>query len=78
MPFALRKMAEKIMQKAQQGQSSQRSYHYTTSNPFDHFKTKEQKPRPEGKIRVDYVPPKEEERKGAATAGEFIDFEEIK
>ncbi|MBE8713320.1 DUF4834 family protein [Sphingobacterium hungaricum] len=76
MPFAMRKMAEKLMQKAQQSQSGQQSYQYTNSNPFDQFKTQQQKP--DGKIHVDYVPPKEDERKGTATAGEFIDFEEIK
>lgn len=76
MPFALRKMAEKLMQKAQQGQANGQSYQYTTQNPFDQFKNPN--PKSEGKITVDYVPPKEEQRKGTATAGEFIDFEEIK
>ncbi len=33
--------------------------------------------RPEGKIHVDYVPPKVKETKAADKAGEFVDFEEI-
>ena len=33
--------------------------------------------KPDGKIRIDYVPP-QNQTKGAKKAGEFVDFEEIK
>src|SRR5690606_41937810 len=42
MPFALRKMTERLMNKAQEQQSAgggRRTYYYTTGgNPFDQFK----------------------------------------
>ena len=34
--------------------------------------------RPEGKLSVDYVPPKDKEARAADKAGDFIDFEELK
>lgn len=82
MPFALRKMTERLMNKAQQQQSAgggHRTYYYTTGgNPFDQFK-QQTPPKKEGEVRVDYVPQDEtKSKKGAQTAGEFIDFEEIK
>ncbi|SMG49696.1 DUF4834 family protein [Sphingobacterium psychroaquaticum] len=79
MPFALRKMTERLMQKAQQGASQGRpgSYQYTQNNPFDQFKQQGRKH--EGEIKVDYIPEEESKpRKGTQTAGEFVDFEEIK
>ena len=33
---------------------------------------------PDGKIRIDYIPPKDKEARAADKAGEFIDYEEIK
>ncbi|MBD1420313.1 DUF4834 family protein [Sphingobacterium chuzhouense] len=82
MPFALRKMTERLMNKAQQQQSTgggRRAYYYTTGgNPFDQFK-QQTPPKKEGEVRVDYVPQDEaKSKKGTQTAGEFIDFEEIK
>lgn len=82
MPFALRKMTERLMNKAQQQQSAggRRTYYYSTGgkNPFDQFK-QQTPPKKEGEVRVDYVPQDEAKtKKGAQTAGEFIDFEEIK
>ncbi|ERJ60691.1 MULTISPECIES: DUF4834 family protein [Sphingobacterium] len=89
LPFAMRKLTERMMKKAQQ-QQSQGQYNYGgAGNPFgggspfgnayeqqsyrsDNTKTKE------GKVKVDYVPAQEAKRKGTATAGEFIDFEEVK
>lgn len=78
MPFLMKKMAEKLMKKARQ-QSQQRNgqgsfFHYQT------FGGQQEQPRPknDGKVKVDYIPPKEEERKGPSTAGEFVDFEEVK
>lgn len=82
MPFALRKMTERLMHKAQQQQSAgggRRTYYDTTGgNPFDQFK-QQTPPKREGEVRVDYVPHEEAKaKKGTQTAGEFIDFEEIK
>jgi len=34
--------------------------------------------RPAGKIKIDYIPPKEKEARAADKAGDFIDFEEIR
>lgn len=81
MPFALRKMGERLVNKAQQRQSAGngRTYYYSTGgNPYDQFK-QETPPQREGEIRVDYVPQEDtKSRKGPQTAGEFVDFEEIK
>lgn len=82
MPFALRKMTERFINKAQQQQSSnggRRTYYYSAGgSPFDQFK-QQASPKHEGEIRVDYVPQNESKsKKGTQTAGEFVDFEEIK
>jgi hypothetical protein len=42
------------------------------------FRQQEPSRRPEGKISVDYVPPKDKEARAADKAGEFIDYEEVK
>ena len=80
MPFALRKMTERLMQRAQQSQynGQQQSYQYNQEDPFAQFR--QQKTRSgQAEVRVDYVPQQESKpRKGTETAGEFIDFEEIK
>jgi len=78
----MRKLAERLMKKAQQGGGA----YGNTAGPF-HYQTfggppKDQQQsarKDEGKVRVDYIPPKEDANKtGQATAGEFVDFEEIK
>ncbi len=79
MPFALRKMGEKLMQKAQQSayQGQSESGPFSKGSPFDHFKQAGTKK--EGELRVEYMPEEESKtRKGPQTAGEFVDFEEIK
>ncbi|MCY4778203.1 DUF4834 family protein [Sphingobacterium sp. UT-1RO-CII-1] len=77
MPFALRKMTEKLMHKAQQSQGGNGSYQYTTGNPFDQFK--QHRGQKEGELRVDYMPKEDAKtRKGPQTAGEFVEFEEVK
>lgn len=68
-PWAMRKMAEKVMGGAQQ-QYYQRN---TTSNPYQH----QQRARQDGKVHIDYVPPRQSGGKGK-NAGEFVEFEEIK
>lgn len=82
LPFAMKKITERMMKKAQQ---SQGSYTYTNGNPFGNqnpfggqYQQRQDNSTSAGNIRVDYVPQKEEQRKGAATAGEFVDFEEVK
>jgi hypothetical protein len=50
------------------------------SNPFGGSSTHGDpnvSPKPEGKIEVDYIPPKKD-KKGGHFEGDFIDYEEIK
>lgn len=82
LPFAMRKMAERFINKVQQQQqqssfnSGQGSQQYTGGNPFEQADRNPGKP---GKIKVEAMPDAESKgRKGTETAGEFIDFEEIK
>ncbi len=59
---------QKVVNKAQEQVNSQfggQQYNY-------------QQQRPTGKLKVDYIPPKEKEARAADKAGDFIDFEEIK
>lgn len=78
LPFALRKLTERMMKKAQHSQ-----YTYGYGRPFGQSNSNsgpqhESSRKSAGKVHVDYVPPQEEKRKGTATAGEFVDFEELK
>jgi len=72
LPFAMRKAAERIMKKAQQSQ-------YTTGGgPFEYREYQQARPE-DGKVRIEVDPTKDAKRKsGTSTAGEFVDFEEIK
>jgi hypothetical protein len=78
LPYAMRKLTERMMKKAQQ--SGGTTYTYTTGDPFGQYRQQSSQSRgqADGKVRVDYVPQQEDKRKGTATAGEFIDFEEVK
>jgi len=74
-PWAMRKAAEKVMRDTQ---------HQFRGSPFGgggHHRAsanqRQQQRPPDGKVRIDYVPPKSGERKGPQKAGEFIDFEEV-
>ena len=40
------------------------------------YQQQHQHPRPDGKIKIDFVPPRPEEKKNKA--GDFVDYEEIK
>lgn len=74
MPFFFRKIAEKLMN----GRQSEFAHDQPGANPFERHS---QQARPDGKVRVEYMPPKENKKKtgsGPSTAGEFIDFEEVK
>ncbi|WP_257669077.1 DUF4834 family protein [Parapedobacter tibetensis] len=64
-PWAMRKMAEKVMGNAQQ------QYQHQHNN-------RTQQTKPDGKVRIDYMPPQSKPKNGAKKAGEFVEFEEIK
>jgi len=73
-PWAMRKMAEKVMGNAQQQyrqQYQQRNTAFRGADPNE-------RSQPDGKIRIDYMPPQGKPKNGAKRAGEFVDFEEIK
>ena len=65
LPWAMRKMAQKVMGDTQRQAYGDRTYRYSNSR------------QPDGKVRIDYVPP-QNPKKGGKKAGEFVDFEEIK
>lgn len=71
-PWALRKTAERMMK--DQGQQPFGRSPFSGSGPQQQRRSS---PKPDGKVRIDYVPPKED-RKGPQKAGEFVDFEEVK
>lgn len=80
MPFALRKVAERLMRTAQQQQGSDSSgqNRHANQDPFSQFRRPTQ-PKDEGEIHVHYIPRVDTKpRKGTGKAGEFIDFEEVK
>lgn len=57
-------------------QEAQKQYQQQTGT-YD----REHAPRPDGKVRIDYVPPKSPKNKPSTSngrVGEFVDFEEIK
>lgn len=60
---------QKVVKKAQHQATKQYQQQYTNQRSYR---------KPEGTIRVDYVPPKDKEARAADKAGEFVDFEEIK
>lgn len=77
LPYFMRKLAQRMMN-GQQGQyanegPNQQGY----GNPFSSYQKNQSKT--EGKISVEYMPPKQSSpKKGTETAGEFVDFEEVK
>ncbi|MEI5985750.1 MULTISPECIES: DUF4834 family protein [Sphingobacterium] len=75
LPFFMKKVAEKIMN-GQQGQyANEGPQQGRYQDPFSQFKRES---RQDGKVRVEYTPEKSKKGKGTETAGEFIDFEEVK
>ncbi len=71
LPWILRSFARKMQEQAFkefQGQSQQRA----------RKSAREHQRKPEGKINIDYIPPQQPNHNGANSAGEFVDFEEIK
>ena len=81
-PFAMRKLAERLMKKAQQQAGSPFA---GQEGPFQYQQQSQQqsqsrRSRNSGAVQVDFVPPKKTKftGKGASTACEFVEFEEIK
>lgn len=72
-PWAMRKTAERMM-----GSQGQQPF---GQNPFQGngqgFRSQRKSQKADGKVRIDYVPPRED-RKGPQKAGEFVEFEEVK
>ncbi|WP_170845671.1 DUF4834 family protein [Parapedobacter composti] len=68
-PWVMRELTQRMMKDAQ------RQYQR-------HSGTQQQRggrqPKPDGEIRIDYVPPQAKSKRGAKRAGEFVEFEEIK
>lgn len=84
LPYAMKKLTEKMIKKAQQGQGGF-TYTYGSGSPFGNQnpygqqqKEHRNSQQADTTLKVDYVPHTEEKRKGTQTAGEFIDFEEVK
>lgn len=76
LPFFMKKVAEKIMN-GQQGQyANEGPQQGRYQDPFSQFKNRDS--RPDGRVQVDYMPLKAKKGKGTETAGEFVDFEEVK
>ncbi len=85
LPFAMKKLTERMIKKAQSGQGG---FTYTfgggspfgQSQPFGNPYANDAQSRKssDGQLKVDYVPQKEEKTKVNPSAGEFIEFEEIK
>lgn len=69
-PWAMRKMTEKVMGDTRR-QYQYKSTTFRGSGPDNRHQ-------PDGKIRIDYMPPQDKPKNGAKNAGEFVDFEEIK
>lgn len=70
-PWAVRKAAEKMMNDTRQ--------QFQGSAPHGADPRRQQRSRqPDGKVKIDYVPPRDPERSGPQKAGEFVDFEEVK
>lgn len=73
-PWAMRKAAQRIMGKAQeqyQRQAQQQARYQSQSQ-------QQASPNYDGKVHIDYVPPKSKTKSGKKIAGEFVDFEEVK
>jgi len=65
LPLLFQKVVNKAQEQVNKQYGGQHQYTY-------------QQQRPTGKLKVDYIPPKEKEARAADKAGDFIDFEEIK
>lgn len=70
-PWAVRKATQKMRDHAQQFQDragQQQAY-------------RQQRPsqaQPDGKVRIDYIPPKQKPKMDVSQGGDFVEFEEVK
>lgn len=72
-PLLMRKMAERMMRKGGGYQQFHKEFRFGEQKEQNHNTTKK------GEIRVDYIPPKDDETsKRNPDAGEYVEFEEIK
>lgn len=71
LPWIIRRFASKMQEQAYREFQSQNKQ-YNQQNPREHQR------KTEGKINIDYIPPQPPTNSGANTAGEFVDFEEVK
>lgn len=72
LPYMMRKVSEKMM-----GQAQEQYQQRYQGHPHSQSQRPEER-RPEGKITIDYIPPKPRQKEGPKKAGEFVDYEEIK
>jgi len=71
LPWLLRRFATKMQERAFREFSQHRQ------EPQQHHQKRSTQRKTEGKINIDYIPPQSAPNKGNS-AGEFVDFEEIK
>jgi len=69
LPFLFKKMVSKAQEKFKT------SYNQQTFGGQQQYRSE---PRNNGKISIDFIPPKDKEARAADKAGDFIDFEEVK
>lgn len=67
LPFLFKKMVNKAQEKFNSS---------TGQQPFGQQQARQA--RTNGKISIDFIPPKDKEARAADKAGDFIDFEELK
>lgn len=70
-PWILRRFARKMQEDAMKG--------FQQGGDPQFRQTQRDRPKKaEGKIRIDYIPPQQASQNGPSSAGEFVDFEEVK
>jgi hypothetical protein len=71
LPWILRRFARKMQEEAMKG--------FQQTHDAQFRQARQDRPKKaEGKIRIDYIPPQQPNQNGANSAGEFVDFEEVK
>lgn len=72
-PLLMRKMAERMMRKGGKYQQFHKEFHFGEQKKHPPHTAKK------GEIRVDYIPPKDDDTsKRNPNAGEYVEFEEVK
>lgn len=70
LPWLLRRFAKKMQEQAYRDFQAQSQRH--ARGPREHQR------KADGKINIEYIPPKPSNERGSKEAGEFVDFEEVK